>query len=523
MPIENTHQEYAENEPKWKRTRDVLDGADAIKVKNEVYLPRLSGQTEQEYLAYKDRTPFWNATARTHEGLVGMLFRKEPEVVIKENLAGKQGQAMKDLHQDADLKGNSLEDYARKVAEEILGVGRGGTLVDFEDEQGQPYFAYYAAEDIWNWRSERIGGGMKPTMIVLHETLTEPNHAQAEVGTTSDKVDQKDDPFEETEIEQLRVLRLIPVTPITEDEEEESLLDAPEPPRKYVVEIWRKVIVKGTKKKKTTHHWELVQIKEPTRTGKSLEEIPFIFHGADDSDPSVDRPPLDDMIEMNLDHYRTSADYKHGMHFTALPTAWVAGFGKDTILRIGSTEAWVSDNPEAKAGYLEFEGKGLSEFNVYLGALEAKMAVLGARMLEQQKREAETAEAMHVRQGGEISVLQHIAGVLSTTLTSAMKWAYWWTGTEGHPSEIEDEDCMIGINTDFVAVKLPASDVVQLVSAWIQGGISRDSLHWNLAQGERLPPGRTSEEELELIEIDSAMARPEETEPVNTEEEEPEE
>jgi hypothetical protein len=35
--------------------------------------------------------------------------------------------------------------------------------------------------------------------------------------------------------------------------------------------------------------------------------------------------PLADVMVLNLDHYRLDAGYKHGLHFTALPTAWVAG------------------------------------------------------------------------------------------------------------------------------------------------------------------------------------------------------
>jgi hypothetical protein len=50
----------------------------------------------------------------------------------------------------------------------------------------------------------------------------------------------------------------------------------------------------------------------------------------------VDKVPLADIIAINLDHYRLTADYKHGMHFTALPTAWVSGFDKNSSLRIGS-------------------------------------------------------------------------------------------------------------------------------------------------------------------------------------------
>ena len=41
--------------------------------------------------------------------------------------------------------------------------------------------------------------------------------------------------------------------------------------------------------------------------------------------------PLEDIIAVNLDHYRLDADFKHGLHFTALPTAWVSGFDKGCL------------------------------------------------------------------------------------------------------------------------------------------------------------------------------------------------
>ena len=55
---------------------------------------------------------------------------------------------------------------------------------------------------------------------------------------------------------------------------------------------------------------------------------PFVFDGPRHWQPSVDRLPLSDMIAVNLDHCRLDADSKHGLHFTALPTAWVAGSGR---------------------------------------------------------------------------------------------------------------------------------------------------------------------------------------------------
>jgi hypothetical protein len=125
-----------------------------------------------------------------------------------------------------------------------------------------------------------------------------------------------------------------------------------------------------------------------------MTSIPFVFHGPYDSLPKCSKLPLDDIIAVNLDHYRLDADYKHGLHFTALPTAWVSGFSQDAQLRIGSSTAWVTDTVGAQAGFLEFTGQGLSTFERAMDHAERLMAILGSRLLESQKRVSESAEAL---------------------------------------------------------------------------------------------------------------------------------
>ena len=52
-----------------------------------------------------------------------------------------------------------------------MAVGRAGTLVDWEDEvENRAYVSLYAAEQIINWRTERVNGRNVPTLIVLRET-----------------------------------------------------------------------------------------------------------------------------------------------------------------------------------------------------------------------------------------------------------------------------------------------------------------------------------------------------------------
>jgi len=46
----------------------------------------------------------------------------------------------------------------------------------------------------------------------------------------------------------------------------------------------------------------------------------FLFHGSSDTGAEPQALSLADLICATLDHYRLDADYKHALHFAALPT-----------------------------------------------------------------------------------------------------------------------------------------------------------------------------------------------------------
>src|SRR6185295_1933492 len=100
----------------------------------------------------------------------------------------------------------------------------------------------------------------------------------------------------------------------------------------------------------------------PTMNGAPLDYIPFAFISPEDATPNLEDPPLIDLVDMNLSHFRNTADLEHGAHFTGLPQPWIAGYTKATEnekLYIGGPAAWVFTDPNAKAEYLEFTGTGL--------------------------------------------------------------------------------------------------------------------------------------------------------------------
>ena len=387
--------------------------------------------------------------------------------------------------------------YAKNVVQEVVAVGRAGTLVDWEgDFEKRAYATAYRAEDILNWRVERVNGRNVPTMIVLRENL-ESRKQKAEMGRSGIANSQSQiagDEFESEAVEQMRVLKLV--------DSGELRVDGGKGESKweYRVEIWRQEVAaagraEGRKKVK----WVLFESRVPLRLGRSLPLIPFVFHGPRHSLPDVDRMPLNDLMFLNLDHYRLDADFKHGLHYTALPTAWVAGFANAGTLTIGSRVAWVSENEKATAGFLEFSGDGLGTFERAIERDERQMAVLGTQVLENQVRVAETATAIMLRQAGENSVLGNIASSVSESLTQVMRWAYWWNSTETLPEMVTDGQVLVELNTDFGVTGMQSGELAAVVKAWKDGAMSQDSMLEVFRKREILPEGRSNADEIALI------------------------
>jgi len=472
MPVDSKHPEYKEHIDGWHRCRMLVAGSDKVKQAAEFFLPRLGGQDSIMYAAYKDRATFYAAAARTVEGLNGVVFRKQPSIAFPESKL--------DLLEQVTSDGAPLLSSLQSTFSNLLTVGRHGCLLDFETFNGaiEPYIAAYTAESILNWRASReVDGKHKLTMVVLKEDTYE--------------VDQ-DDPFKLNDVELIRTLQLL-----TRDELEvitQSAVDAfavASTQRVYTVIEWRK-----SNKSSAKEEWFISSVRQPIIRGKTLDYIPFVFFSPRELTPACAKSPIADICDLNVSHYRTSADLEHGRHFTALPTPWVAGFDSGLTLRIGSETAWVSEDPNAKAGYLEFTGQGLASLEKALDQKEAQMSVMGARLLETPKKAAEAADSHRQRRVGEDSIVASIAATVSDGYTRLLTWMAEWMA-------VSQEEISVELNTDYSNLPMDHNTLNALVAALQAGRISYDTFIYNLARGELLPEGRTAEEELNLIELES--------------------
>lgn len=431
----NRHKQYTAMLNTWRKCRDARLGEDVIKLNGEKYLPKLGGQDDDEYAAYKTRGRYYNAFDKTILGHTGLAMRK-PLIITAPD-------ALEPLLDDIDRKGADVRGYVKRILEELLEVGRSGTLIDFsrvdesatvaDSEGARVYWAHYLTEDILDWRYE----DKKLVYVVVRELV-------------EGKIGSDDDDYK------YRVLRI--------DEESGN----------YVQEIFMG--------KSETAAEEIT----PTLGGSPLKEIPFIFHQVD-FDLDVDQPPLLDLVNLCLSWYRLKADHMHALHYIALPTPWATGVDeKEMPTTIGPQKIWGIASVDAKVGILEFTGAGVSAIVDELKSMEDQMAVIGARILMPDSVAENTATASTLRSISETSDLASLVIIIAKQLNAMLEFTSLWAGIAGEVDAMMD--------TKFIPKEMDAQMVTALVATWQSGGIDQDTLIDNFQKAEIIDPEKDIDE-----------------------------
>lgn len=429
---------------RWQMIADVLEGSDAVKYGG--YLPQLAGHKDRKDLAsaYRERAVFVNFSERTLQAMVGAIFRKEGGVKVPSKYEPRLS--------NINNAGDQLYNFAKKVTREVIAFGRFGILVDAGSSDSDdpldrlPYMAGYAAQYIINWRTTIVYGKPVLNQVVLLEDHEEP----VEFGSVSRP--------------RYRVLEL----------DESGFY------RIRVIDNYNDT-------------WSVIEEVYPTDSRRrKLSYIPFIFVGPYDLSPNVSKSPIADLVDVNLSHYRTSADLEQGRFFTSQPTPIISGVNEAdqenyADMSIGSGNVWLLP-PATTASLLEFKGDGLGSLERALAEKERQMAQLGARLLAEPKRTAEAAETVRLRHTSETSTLASIARTVADGIKTAMETSCQWAGIDTTKDKIEFE-----LNQDFIDNTMEPTMLAQLIGAWQAGAMPLADLYWNLQRGEMVRPGSTLE------------------------------
>ena len=464
--VRTTHPEYDRLSKFWKRCSDVVDGQDALHSAGEAYLPKLRDETAEDYRARLTRSDFFNATWRTINGLAGMAFRKPPIVEVPKGI--------EPFLKDIDLAGCSMDDMAKHMVEDSLEYGVLGLLVDHppapENVTGitvaakealglRPLIQYYEIESVINWRYVRVANQTVLGLVVLKE--------EAQTG--------EDEFSHETEA-RYRVLDL-------------------DGSGHYRQRVYR-ITDKGEDEQVGTDIY-------PLMNGAKLSAIPFRIVG------EMDVPPLIDLVDANVAHYQINSDYRHGLHFTALPTLFVAGvqLEQGQSFHIGSTAAVVAPDPNADAKFIEFTGQGMGAIEKALLGLEQRMAILGARMVADETRQAETLGATKIKRAGENSVLADIVIGVSDAIEWALGIFAQWAGQSG--------EVLYQINREFTPTMMDAQTLTALVGAVQAGKLSDPEFFELMQRGDVIDAAKTYDEHQAEVDLAPTMPKPAPALPAN--------
>ena len=428
------HPQFLYNLTDYIKIRDCFKGERAIKEGAEAYLPRLTGQNNEDYDNYLRRALFFPITGKTATTMVGLATTKPPKCTYPDIMAS--------YFTDTSGKNQFTELYVTVFTEVTL-MGRYGILIDAPENGGDPIFAPYIAENIVRWETDSATG--LPTNIMFREYTYE------------------DDPSEKFAIKLVLRYRqcFIDTDGIYKVQLYDDELNASGP------------------------------LLTPAFTGTTIDFVPYIPFGASGIHMEPDRPPMLDISTINLSHYLSSADLEWGRHITGLPTPVVSGVDVGTKLAIGGTSAWILPTAEAKAYYMEFLGQGLQSLEKAMTEKVGLMASVSARLVDNSTRGSEAAETVRLRYMSESASLVHIINsveqgmtLLYNMLAKLMK--------AGSAVEVLFSREIIGLGITF-------KDLNILFEAYFKGGISKETLVFNLRRLEALDPHRTDADELAAI------------------------
>ena len=445
--VDAPNNSWVRMEPGWLLIEQLLKGTRGIRQGHRKFLPQFPREADDSYdvrLSKAVLSPFYK---RLELLLAGMLTRKPVR------LTDVSDQVTEQLF-DVDLQGNDLQTWLFNTARVALRYGHVGVLVDapIAGENGRPYWITISPRELLGWRTEVTDGKQRLTMLRIAETVTVP-----------------DGKYGEKDVERVRVLT----------------------PGAY--EIHEKD-EKGDYK-----------IVDEGRT--SLSEIPFAVAYANRTGVMESIPPLDDIAELNLQHYQVSSDLSNILSVSAIPLLAIYGFPQSAEeISAGASEALAL--PEsARSEYIEPSGNSFDAQFKQLEQIENKINGLGLAAVLGAKLVGESAEAKRIDRSQGDSTMMVIAQQMQDLIDNCLRFhaEYLQQPVAGSSQ----------VNRDFMGQRLEPQEIQALLQLYTAGTITQDTLLNELANGDVLSEDFDIEEEIEATQTGGLieMQQPEPTPP----------
>lgn len=433
---------------RWKRNRDVITGSDAVKAFNAGYLPRIMPiqdrnsypeTADESYRSYLQRTPFFPASSRVMDGLMGMIFRKAINITAPNSMVP--------LLDTITRNGMTISDICEEIVSESLITNFTGLYVDL------PAVAKGAS------KLEAEKSGVRPFMTMYK--------AESILEVTPDVID--------------NVRKLVRV----------RLLDNDETVRELLLKdgIYQVIIHTKDKNGQVVASAPFI----PTRKGQPLNEIPFNIVSTKPRAISPQKAMMDDICELNIELFKAQANSANSQYYYANPMFVFYGIEAQNLkVSAGSMLFLPPKTAESGVGAEILQaGGGDSILTEAVETLKAELSIIGSRILAPDtKAGVESAEALMLRKTSENSVIASQTRTINRGINEAVNRVSWWIG---------DQEILIEISTDFIPAPMTPEERAMTVAEWQAGLYSRDAAIAKFIEGEVLPPTFDAEADAELI------------------------
>lgn len=454
---------------RWTTVRDAVAGDQAVRAGS--YLPTLNSfdQTQANIdrnAAYKQRAVWYPATGFTLEGLIGLAFRVDPQTNLPDYL--------KYLTTNADGAGISLYQQAQDSLAHNVSVGRHGLYVDFAEGMGKPVIKPYTAENIINWGYDFTGGKVELNLVVLYESV---------------------------EVRDGFALKYIPQW------REIALEDG-----KAICRVWRHSDPTNTKSAKVQQKFrdpnrnniEVDQI-ELRSKGKVLNYIPFAFIGSQNNDASIDQSPLYGLAQVNMAHFRNSADYEDSVFFVGQAQPWLSGLDQEWRNFLQNPYYTDETGKQVYTGQKMYVGSrapmmlpvngafgfAQAEPNSLVGdamkTKEDQMIKIGARLIEATQA-GKTATGENNDREATTSVLSMCVANVNEAYQKCIVWC------AAYLDKVLDAADAFKINQDFVQAAADPQIMSELVKSWQTGIMAKNDVRAYYRKLGLIPTERKDED-----------------------------
>ena len=437
----------------WTLIDDLIAGTAAMQAGSTNYLPKFDKEEQKHYNSRVTNSILFSAYGDTVKSICGKPFSKPVK------LYGDLPVPLDEIENDVDGQGNSLAQLAKDIFFQFVNRGIGHILVDYPStvaEDGttpnraqersariMPRFINIKPEQLIGWRMEKDASGNNVlTQIRIAETQTEP------VGEWGEK--------------QVKYIRV------------------------YERDNWR-LYVEGEK-----DEYALL-----TEGPNSLGKVPLVTGYANQTGFLTADPPLRELAETNLAHFRSDSDQRNILHMARTITLFAKGFSTEETdkIALGPNQIISTSNPEGDVKFLEHSGTAIDAGAKDIDKLEDRMMILGLQPFLR-RIASQTATGQSIDESRASCDIQAWVMSLERLLRQAYETAAEWIGAK------LPEDFKVDIFNTFDIWVRAMKDVPELIKMRQARELSRQTFLREVKRRALLSETLDIDEEIAAIEAE---------------------